>query len=116
MPNVDRVGTARVYCDHCDASGRRSHAFPAPDGWFYIAAVDEYAGATFYVFACGPACRDALWKRGPGPALPGVTAQVGAVIRARLAGTAPVAPRVCIFDEGSCKAADCPIHGWSKTP
>jgi hypothetical protein len=128
MPPADRIGTDRVFCEYCDASGRRSLLFPAPDGWFYIAAVDAQARTTFYTYACGPACRDALWQRGPGPALPGVSAQVGAAIRARegapvgavypdpgFTGTPGAATRSCILDEGACKAADCPIHGWCKT-
>lgn len=121
MPPVDRTGTARVFCEYCDASGRRSLLFPAPEGWFYIPAVDDQADTTFYTYACGPACRDALWQRGPGPALPGVVAQVGAAIRAydydpNFTGSPGAPTRVCIFDEGVCKAANCPTHGWSKTP
>lgn len=121
MPPVDRTGTDRVFCEYCDASGRRSILFPAPDGWFYIAAVDATTRTTFYTYACSGACRDALWQRGPGPALPGVAAQVGAAIRAREATPPPnvleaeTAARACIFDEGTCKAADCPTHGWCKT-
>ena len=111
MPPVDRLGTERIFCDNCDASGRRSLLFPAPDGWFYIATTVD-ARQTLYVYACGVTCRDKLWQVGPGPALPGVTAQVGAAIRAHGA----TAPRSCIFDEGTCKAANCPTHGWSEDP
>lgn len=117
MPPIDQLGTERIFCDNCDASGRRSLLFPAPDGWFYIAtAVD--ANQTLYVYACGTACRDKLWQAGPGPALPGVAAHVGAATRAlgATAAPAPAPTPSCIFDEGVCKAANCPTHGWSKDP
>lgn len=121
MPPIDQLGTERIFCDNCDASGRRSLLFPAPDGWFYIATTVD-ADQTLYVYACGAACRDKLWQAGPGPALPGVAAHVGAAIRAHsaapptLASTPIPTPRACIFDEGVCKAANCPTHGWSKDP
>jgi hypothetical protein len=47
----------------------------------------------------------------------GVAARLEAVEArlAWLAARASNADRRCAFDEGSCKAADCPQHGWSRS-
>ena len=40
----------------------------APEGWFYMEAKDdEDPEATIIVLACSEACKNAMWKVGPGP-------------------------------------------------
>lgn len=91
------------------------------------------------IIACSLTCRDTLlWRPGPGPVLPGAddyirllrgsfappwTPPTPAPERAastsstvydaqgNVIGRLVPPPRTCIFDEGTCKAADCPQHG-----
>lgn len=59
-----------VKCDHCGSLGKRAEGCAAPDFWFYLESEDRTEGrprdAIFVVWACSEACRDGLWKRGPG--------------------------------------------------
>lgn len=58
-----------VKCDCCGAHGRRAESCAAPDFWFYIESVDRtFHGkdGIYIVWACSEACRDGMWKRGPG--------------------------------------------------
>ena len=57
-----------VKCDGCGAHGRRAENAIAPDFWFYIESVDRTFGkdGIYVVWACSEACRDGMWKRGPG--------------------------------------------------
>ncbi len=67
-PLVD--GDAVVQCDGCGAHGRRRAEHPSPDFWFYLESINRTPGEedhVYIVWACSEACRDAMWKRGPGP-------------------------------------------------
>lgn len=63
-----------VTCDGCKGTGTRRRGTICPDGWWYLAAVDEEAAlecgdrdeATTIVFACSPECRSDQWRLGPG--------------------------------------------------
>jgi hypothetical protein len=57
-----------VQCDECGTHGRRAADAAAPDFWFYIESVDQTfgPGGIYIVWACSEACRDRMWKRGPG--------------------------------------------------
>jgi len=60
-----------VQCDGCGAYAHRRADRPCPDHWFYLESVDRTPPRSkqrvYIVWACSEACRDALWKRGPGP-------------------------------------------------
>lgn len=61
-----------VQCDGCGAHARRRANHPCPEHWFYLESTDRTNpdGLKIYiVWACSAACRDALWKSGPGPAV-----------------------------------------------
>jgi hypothetical protein len=61
-----------VTCESCKAVGQRGLRYPAPPGWYYLIARDEneHIEGDFYVYACSIACRQALWKQGPGAPFP----------------------------------------------
>jgi len=65
------MGDAIVKCDCCGTHGRRRPDRPCPDFWFYLESLDRTQGTrrghVYIVWACSAACRDAIWKRGPGP-------------------------------------------------
>ncbi len=68
MSSDDTTTDAIVKCDGCAALGRRAKDAIAPDFWFYIESEDRTfgKGGVYVVWACSEACRDGLWKRGPG--------------------------------------------------
>lgn len=96
---------------------------------------------TVITYACTPRCAEALWNKGPGYQLPGVGVAVAAAIAKReraMRGEPEIASaadqhaiarletrvrtlesqlrgaQTCALSEGSCKAANCPQHGWSR--
>lgn len=61
-----------VRCDQCSKPGRRPRMHPAPPDWFFLESTvpSEIEGEpddTVIVLACSAACRDAIWRIGPGP-------------------------------------------------
>lgn len=62
-----------VQCDGCKAHGTKRPGDAAPDFWFYMVTEnvtprrDGRKTDIYIVWACTEACRDGLWKRGPGP-------------------------------------------------
>lgn len=57
-----------VKCEKCGQTGPRRMGRPAPEGWYFIEAVDEEdPEMVFLIYACSVACRDGLWQLGPGP-------------------------------------------------
>ena len=55
-------------CDNCEERARKRDDHPCPDHWFYLESVRQSDRSVYIVWACSETCRDALWKRGPGPA------------------------------------------------
>lgn len=56
-----------VRCDGCQEPGRRRPGRACPDFWFFIESkVARTKDQIYVVYACSEACRDKLWRRGPG--------------------------------------------------
>jgi hypothetical protein len=54
-------------CDRCGLLGRLRPGYSAPDFWFYFESpVESKPGVVHVSWVCSEACRDAIWKRGPG--------------------------------------------------
>lgn len=58
-----------VRCDGCNEPGKRRRGYMVPEHWHYIESKVAHStrGQVHIVFACSDACRDSLWRRGPGP-------------------------------------------------
>lgn len=54
-------------CDNCDERARKPHGFACPIGWLYLESERQSDKSVYIVWACSEACRDNLWKKGPGP-------------------------------------------------
>lgn len=102
-----------VRCDGCGGTAWRSLRTPCPPDWFYLVSVDEGSGQDYYVFACSIACRQGLWKKGPGPVLPG-TEHVAAMLRGetppRVLMPEPLCPQGCGHGVSTHRAKSGCIH------
>lgn len=62
-----------VQCDACRERGRRRAGCACPDFWFFIESTNRTPGvpdgSVYIVYACSEACRDGLWRGGPGPGI-----------------------------------------------
>lgn len=64
--HADTFSDRTVQCDGCKIVGRRPMMHPAPREWSFAAIDIAGTHETIFVYACSPACRESLWKSGPG--------------------------------------------------
>lgn len=55
-----------VQCDGCKRHGKRRRRTIAPEGWFFLERKLEDEDDSIIIWACSEACKDSLWRPGPG--------------------------------------------------
>lgn len=97
-----------AYCDHCGKEGRRRRMRHSPDGWFYAEVV--MSGEICVGWVCSEACRDLLFRAGPGDLLaPDSLGPSGALILERIANAVAFVAMVNIAGE---RWGDSDLERW----